>query len=370
MMLPKLRPKPGTRFLFCQSEQRNRRTQLLVFGAVAWLLCVGVARGQIGEPSQSPSNRQAQSLPSAPVDPGIGGTVTDTDGVVIPGAMVTLTGPEVRKTATTNEQGGFEFHDLKPGGPYQLKIKCRGCIPWKSEAITLPPGQHMLRADIHVRLTSGTAPATVKAKAEQQVATKQVKEQEHQRVLGVIPNFQVSYDPQAAPLTAGLKYKLALRSEVDPVTIAGAFFMGGIDQAAGTPDYGGGVEGYAKRVGTEYAGGFVGKMMGRAVLPTLLHQDPRYFYKGTGTRGARLKYAISRVFLCRGDNKKTQINYSSMLGDLTANTVLNFFYPEEDRGAASIFEGFAISVGLHAAGNVLQEFFLNKLTQKGNNQHK
>jgi len=366
-MLPRLLPKLGTCFLFCQSGQRYRRSQLLVLGAMAWLLCAGLAHGQIAGPLRKPS-QQAQSQPPAPLEASISGSVMDTVGNVIPGATVTLTGPEGRKTATTNEHGVFAFSDLKPGGPYQLKVECQDCIAWKSNVITLAPGQFMLRTDIHIRLSGGTVPVTVKPKAELQMATKQVQEQEHQRVLGVIPNFQVSYDPQAAPLSTGLKYKLALRSAVDPVTIAGALLMAGIDQAAGTPDFGGGAEGYAKRVGSEYVGGFVSTMMGGAVLPTLLHQDPRYFYKGTGTRGARLKYAISRAFLCRGDNRKTQINYSSMGGDLTANAVQNLYFPEKDRGAESVFEGFAISTAFHIAGNVLQEFFLNKLTNRG--QHK
>lgn len=364
-MLPGLRSKPGTGFLVCEIRQRIGRACLLLTLAMACLLWAGVAQGQIAEPSQSASAGRAHAVPPAPLGASISGTVMDTEDDVIPGATVTLTGPEGQKTATSNEQGGFAFNDLKPGGPYHLKVECRDCIPWQSEAITLNPGQFMIRSDIHIQLSGGTVSVVVTPKTELQIATEQVHEQEQQRVLGVIPNFYVSYNPHAAPLTAGLKYKLALRTALDPVTVAGAVFIAGIDQAAGTPDYGGGMQGYAKRFGSEYASGFVDVMTGGAVLPALLHQDPRYFYKGTGTRGQRLRYAIGSAFLCRGDNGKRQINYSSMGGDLAAGAVANAYTPAEDRGVATTMEGFGISTAGHITVDILQEFFLNKLTKRG-----
>lgn len=337
-----------------------------MLAAAAFLLLVtGIAQAQVAKAQQTVQHARAESLPSAPLGASISGTVMDTEDAVIPGATVTLTTPDEQKTAITNEEGGFAFNDLKPGGPYQLKVACTDCIPWESEVITLASGQFMMRTDIHIRLSGGIVSVLVKPKTELQLATEQVHAQEHQRVLGVIPNFYVSYDPQAAPLTAGLKYRLALRTATDPVTIAGALFIAGIDQAAGTPSYGGGIEGYAKRTGSEYASGFVDVMAGGAVLPALLRQDPRYFYKGQGTRGQRLRYAISRAFLCRGDNGKTQINYSSMGGDLAAGAVQDLYYPSDDRGAAPVLEGFAISTAGHITVDILQEFFLNKLTKRG-----
>lgn len=364
-MLSGLRSKCGTLFFSWDIRRRRKRARALLPVAMVWLLCAGMAQGQVLEPAHEGASAHARSLPSAPLGSSLSGTVMDMEDDVIPGATVTLEGPEGKKSATTNEEGGFAFNDLKPGGPYHLKVECRDCIPWTSEAMTLQPGQFVLRNDIRIRLSGGTVSVVVKPKTEVELATRQVHEQEHQRVLGVIPNFYVTYDPHAAPLTAGLKYKLALRTALDPVTVAGALFIGGIDQAAGTPGYGGGVEGYAKRVGSEYASGFVNVMVGGAVLPALLHQDPRYFYKGTGTRGQRLRHAIGSAFLCRGDNGKTQINYSSMGGDLAAGAVQNLYYPRDDRGAAPVFEGFAVSTAGHITVDILQEFFLNKLTKRG-----
>jgi hypothetical protein len=295
----------------------------------------------------------------------ISGTVTDDQGDVIPNATVTLVGPDGTRSATTGAEGGFAFNNLKPGGPYNLKVECQGCIPWISDGMMLRPGQFLERDDIHLRLSGGTVSVVVRPKTELQIATEQVHAEEHQRVLGVVPNFYVSYDPVAVPLSAGLKFRLALKTVTDPVTVAGSLFMAGIDQAAGTPDYGGGMQGYAKRFGNEYTTGVADLMLGGAVLPALLHQDPRYFYKGTGTRRSRLMHAIGSAFLCRGDNGKTQINYSSMGGDLMAGALSNLYYPPSDRGARPLFEGFAVSTAGHITVAILQEFFLNRLTRRG-----
>ena len=326
------------------------------------LTCTGL-QAQVG--GSAPKAAATQALPESPLNADINGTVTDEQGDVIPEAKVTLRGPEGKRTTLTSEQGGFAFNDLKPGGPYRITVQCQDCLPWGSNDITLHPGQFLERDDIHLRLSGGTVSVVVKPKTELEIATEEVHAEEHQRVLGVIPNFYVSYDPQAAPLPWKLKYKLALRTALDPVTVAGALFISGIDQAGGTPAYGGGVQGYAKRFGNEYASGFTDVIAGGAVMPALLHQDPRYFYKGTGTRRARLLHAIGGAFLCRGDNGKTQINYSSMGGDLISGAISNLYLPAEDRGVGATFEGFGIATAGHITVDILQEFFLNRLTKRG-----
>ena len=347
----------------CSRPGRRWITLLLVcLGLVGGVGCRQLQAQVAGTAGPTPA---AKKLPEAPLNASISGTVTDEQGDVIPGATVTLRGPQGKRTITTGEQGGFAFNDLRPGGPYRLTVECKDCLPWGSNDITLKPGQFLERDDIHLRLSGGTVSVVVKPKTELEIATEQVHAEEHQRVLGVIPNFYVSYDPKAAPLSWGLKYRLAFRTALDPVTVAGALFIAGIDQAGGTPNYGGGVEGYAKRFGSEYASGFTDVMAGGAVLPALLHQDPRYFYKGTGTRRARLMHAIDSAVLCRGDNGKTEINYSSMGGDLISGGLSNLYLPAEDRGVGATFEGFGIATAGHITVDILQEFFLNRLTKRG-----
>ena len=172
-----------------------------------------------------------------------------------------------------------------------------------------------------------------------QIATEQVHLEEQQRVLGFIPNFYVVYDSQnAVPLTAKLKFQLAMKVSVDPVTLAGVAFMAGVRQSANRPNYGLGPEGYGQRFGAEAADGFSDILIGGAVLPSLLHQDPRYFYQGTGTTKSRLRHALESPFICKGDNGRWQPNYSSLGGDLAASALTNTYYPQSDRGTGMVFQ--------------------------------
>jgi hypothetical protein len=156
----------------------------------------------------------------------------------------------------------------------------------------------------------------------EEIAVEQVHLAEQQRVLGFIPNFYVNYDgANAVPLTTKLKFKLAMRVARDPISILGVAFMSGIDQASNRPDYVQGAKGYGQRFGANAAGAFSDILLGGAVLPSLLHQDPRYFYQGTGTTASRLKHAVSAPFICRGDNGNRQINFSSMGGVMGATAL-------------------------------------------------
>ena len=196
----------------------------------------------------------------------------------------------------------------------------------------------------------------------EQLATQQVKAEEKQRVLGIIPNFYVVYDKNAVPLTTKLKYKLAFKAATDVVSIAGDFVFAGINQASDTrPHYQQGAKGYAQRFGASYADSFSNVMIGGAVLPSILHQYPRYFYQGTGTKKSRLRRAMANPFFCRGDNGRTQFNYSGIGGNLIAASLANLYYPESDRGAGLVFSTTLINTGGRLANAVIQEFILRKV---------
>jgi len=129
------------------------------------------------------------------------------------------------------------------------------------------------------------------------------------------------------------------------------------------PGYGQGTKGYAKRFGANYADNAIATMIGGALLPSLLKQDPRYFYKGTGTVRSRALYAIANAVICRGDNGHWQVNYSSIIGGLAAAGISNIYYPASDRNGASLtFENTLIGTGGTAVGNLFQEFLVKKLT--------
>ena len=161
-----------------------------------------------------------------------------------------------------------------------------------------------------------------------EVAEEQMKVEEQQRVLGVLPNFYVSYIPDAAPLTSKQKFKLAWRTVIDPFTLVFVAGAAGVEQAQDHFEgYGQGAQGYAKRVGAGYGDTLTGTFIGGAILPSILKQDPRDFYKGTGSVRSRFLYAIANAFICKGDNKRWQPNYSNILGSLAAGGISNLHHP-------------------------------------------
>ncbi len=209
------------------------------------------------------------------------------------------------------------------------------------------------------------ASASVQVVAPQwEVAEDEIKEQEKQRLLGVIPNFYVSYIRDAAPLDAKQKFELAWRSTIDPITFALTGALAGIEQADNTFNgYGQGAQGYAKRFGAGYADTVTGTFIGGAILPSLLRQDPRYFYKGKGSVRSRVLYAIATSVICKGDNQRWEPNYSGVLGSLAGGAISNLYYPASDRSGVSVtFENTAIGIGETAVTNILQEFVVRKLT--------
>lgn len=198
-----------------------------------------------------------------------------------------------------------------------------------------------------------------------EVAEEEIKVEEKQRVLGAIPNFYVSYVHDAAPLTSKQKFKLAWKTVIDPFTFAVVAGAAGVEQAQNHfAEYGQGASGYGKRFGAGYGDTIAGTFIGSAILPSLLKQDPRYFYKGTGSTGSRFLYAIANALICKGDNGRWQVNYSNILGNLAAGGISNLYYPDQDRnGAGLTFENGAIGVGATAIANLFQEFVVRKLTR-------
>ena len=195
--------------------------------------------------------------------------------------------------------------------------------------------------------------AARKAKAEQQL-----KKEEHQRILGVMPEFNTSNDVDAVPLTAKQKFSLAYKSAIDPASFLTSALVGGFGQlTASYHEYGQGVEGYAKYFGAAYADSFDGTMLGNAIFPALLHEDPRYFRKGSGGFRKRAGYAILTTVRCKTDSGKWAPNYGNVLGNLAAGGISNLYYPEEDRGALLTFERAFTVTAEGAIGAMFYEFW-------------
>jgi hypothetical protein len=300
----------------------------------------------------------------------VSGTVTDAYGDIVPGATVSLEGSQVshRQSQAANDNGFFEFKNIAAGDSYRVTVHADGFEQWTSDPVTLASGQFFDVTGIKLKLKSEVSSITVVANPEQ-IATEQVHLEEQQRVMGFIPNFYVVYDAKnAAPLSTKLKFQMAYRVAVDPVSIIGAAALAGMNQAGDTPDYQQGWKGYGQRFGAAYGNGVTDIMFGGAILPSIFHQDPRYFYQGTGTAKSRLRHALANPFIARGDNGKNEINVSSMGGDLISSALANTYYPDSNRGASLVFGSFLLSTGEREISSVIQEFVLRKLTPSAKRQ--
>lgn len=203
---------------------------------------------------------------------------------------------------------------------------------------------------------TATGPET--KQGEREKSEQQLKQEEQQRLLGVVPNFNVVLNGQALPLSGRQKWNLALHGVVDPFYFGWAFAVGGgyselVDSNSG---YGWGPAGYFKRVGANYADNVNGALIGNALLPQLLHQDPRYFRKGTGSIKGRIWVAALSTVVCRGDNGKKQVNVSNVLGNYISGAISNAYYPANQRGIGLTLENGTEVTLFGALGGQMYEF--------------
>jgi len=321
---------------------------------------------QDGQPTAAgTSGPRAEQLPDQQPSGRLSGTAVDQSGAVVAGARVTLLpeAPSPAQETLTNADGRFSFANV-PAGSFQLTIALTGFATQTSSG-TLRPGEDYAVPQIALSLAATISELRV-TPAPVEIAEDQIKVEEKQRVLGVIPNFYVSYVPNAVPLTTKQKFELAWKWTVDPVNFGITGVIAGIQQSQDDFNgYGQGAEGYAKRYAAVFANSVTGTFIGSAILPSLLKQDPRYFYKGTGTTHSRILYALANAVICKGDDGRWEPNYSSILGSLASGGISNLYYPAKNRdGLELTFENTLINIGATAASNLLQEFVIRKLTPK------
>ncbi len=304
-------------------------------------------------------------FPASEVEDGsISGTVADASGALIPGAQVTLT---LLGTATqifttiSDSEGHYSFRALRLA-EYDITVTASGFAAFTSRRISLrglvpeeivevrlpvPPG----KADVEVNMTR------------RELATEELHAEEKQRVLGIFPNFYTSFVWNAEPLDRRQKFALALHATTDPVAFFTAGVVAGGEQLRNTfPGYGDDAASYFKRYGAAYADGFIGKIIGSAILPSLLRQDPRYFYMGTGTVRQRALYAITSSVITRGNNGRPQPNYSHVLGNAAAGAISTLYHPDSESTGKLVLDNTLIGIGGQAVVNLCREFLLKPFT--------
>jgi len=358
------------------SLPRNRHLRIApgpylhaVLACASILLCLASGSLSAQQQNAGPGPR-GSSLSEAPLPKtlaaeglaSIAGRVLDLSGASVSGAKVNLMHADGMQShdMVSDANGEFSFLKILPGS-YLVVVNAKGFAPYTSAEFLATERQVYELPNIS--LSVATASIEVMVRPTDLIAAEQIKAAEKQRLMGVIPNFYTSYIYDAAPLTAKQKFSLAVRGTFDPVAFIGVGFAAGIEQANNSfAGYGQGASGYGKRYAARFVDGRSSDLLTHAVFPTLLHQDPRYYYQGSGSFKSRLMHAVGSAFVTRSDSGRREPNYSYFLGDVGSAALSNLYYPEANRGAHLVFTNAAVGLAGRVGGNLIREFLSRRLT--------
>jgi Carboxypeptidase regulatory-like domain len=386
---------PVLTFMWCRTEETHAgvflprlhvldagcgpRTITLELAVCTLVLLSFVPRAGIAQEQMAPSSTRgtsfADALPQrddpmqnddtngdAQETASISGTVLDGNGTAISGAQVTLTDTAAleQQTQISGADGEFAFTKV-PTGTYFVSVQAKGFLSYTSAKFTVATRQVYVIPEI--QLAIAPVKTVVVVRPTEVIAQMQIKAQEKQRALGVFPNFYTSYVWNAAPLNTKQKFSLSAREIFDPVSLLGVAATAGIEQANNSfAGYGQGAAGYGKRFAAALGDNVIGSLLSQAVFASVFHQDPRYFYQGSGSVKSRLIHALSWPVIARADNGSPVPSYSSWVGDLAAEAISNLYYPRANRGVSLVFTNFGIDLARRAGEALVQEFILKHLT--------
>ncbi len=203
-----------------------------------------------------------------------------------------------------------------------------------------------------------TLPAPATPKEEGAPTNDPTKYPIDKRILGVLPNYRTANEADVyAPISNRRKLWIATKDSTDGPIFANAFVLAVIAQANGThPSFGQGIEGFGHRYFTGLGDQLIGNYLTEGVFPVLLHEDPRYFRRGRGSKWGRTWYAATRIFVTKSDSGKTMFNFAEVLGNATAAGIANAYYPDE-RGVLDNFQRLWTQLATDAVSQVLKEFW-------------
>jgi hypothetical protein len=316
-------------------------------------------------PQAAPTPQTTPPAATIPYTVHINGTVRDIQGGLVPGAHITVAptnNPSQVYQTTAGALGAFSLKNLPPG-IYILTITSPGLQTYHLANIRLlKPGLTYQLPEVALPIARTSADVTVTF-TEEQLAEAELHAELHQRVFGVLPNFYVSYQWDAAPLSPKQKLKLTFRSASDPVFFATTAITAGIEQADNVfPEYGPGPAGYWRRYGAAYGDAIIGRTLGSVVFASLFRQDPRYFVMTNGSIRARAWHAVSSTFIQRGDNKHWQPAYAHLVGNATTGLIATTYHPGSSPGQL-VFDNTVAGLGGQAITNLVREFLLRHLAK-------
>jgi hypothetical protein len=327
---------------------------LTVLASVLFLLPIAAT----AQGSQESSTETARTAPSG----SIAGKIQTVEGIALPGLEIRLldSSGDMTLSVRSDNTGEFVFARLPPG-KYRVTLDDTAAQLAVPAEVDLAPGQQYRFPSLVAQLLSRTTVNVLATEAE--IAQAQVQQQEKQRVLGFVPNFYTTYIWDAAPMAPKLKFQLAFKSIVDPMTFVATAAIAGVEQKHNTfPGYEQEAEGYARRFAATYADTLSHRLLASAVFPSVFHQDPRYFYQGSGSVRSRFFHAVLSTLICKGDHGTWEPNYSQFAGAFTAAGLSNVYRSPSDRQAGLTVRNGFIILGGNAVTNVLREFLSRELT--------
>lgn len=293
----------------------------------------------------------------------IKGVVSDIQGGLVPGAQIVIASSTSSATqeVTADSTGFFSVGGLEPG-TYSVTISSPGLQTYVLHDLHLRSGQVYSLPEVSLPMARTSADVTVTLTTEQ-LAETELHNELQQRVLGVLPNFYVSYQWNAAPLTARQKFKLTFHAATDPVFFGTTGITAGVEQADNTfPEYGSGPAGFWRRYGAAYGDAVIGRFMGSVIFASLFHQDPRYFVMTNGSISRRTWHAVSSTFIQRGDNRHWQPAYSHLLGNAATGLIATAYHPGSSPGQL-VLDNTILGLGGQAGNNLIREFLLRHLSK-------
>ena len=312
-------------------------------------------------PTSYPQNPTPQALP-AEGSATVAGTVLDVSGATVSGADVWLSRGDGSQMHTMLSEANGEFTFAKiSAGSYHVTVNAKGFSRFTSAEFAVTAQQAYQVPDVSLSVATANMELTVRPT--EFIAAEQIRAEEKQRLVGFFPNFYTSYVYDAAPLTAKQKFSLAARGTFDPVAMLGVGIAAGIEQSTNAyAGYGQGAAGYSKRFAAKFADGRSSDFLTHAVFPALLHQDPRYYYQGSGSVKSRIAHAVASAVLTRSDSGRTVFNSSYLLGDMCSGALSNLYYPKANRGANLVFTNTAVGLAGRVGTNLMREFLSKRLT--------
>ena len=178
------------------------------------------------------------------------------------------------------------------------------------------------------------------------------------RLFGVIPNYRADqYQSEYKPINVREKFAIAKSDSFDWPNY---FLLAGLaaqsQMAAGGLKHAGGFAGFGEYYGRSVADQIVGAYVTEAILPSLLHEDPRFFRLGKGPALHRAFYAASRIFITKKDNGGTGFYFSEIVGNLGVAAVGDLYYPNS-QSLSTLGSRYGLSLGNDMISNVLTEFW-------------